>query len=43
MLLENKKLELYTISKRKIAFSRDNNKKSVEADGITMLARGYLA
>ena len=43
MLLENKKPELYTINKRKIAFSRDNNKKRVEADGVTMLARGYLA
>ena len=40
---EIKKHEVYTINKYKIAFNRDDDKKLVQADGVTTLARGYLA
>ena len=43
MLFENKKHELYTVNKHKIALNRDDDKRLVKADGITTLARGYLA
>ena len=39
---ENKKHELYTVNKHKIALDRDNDKRLVQADGITTLARGYI-
>ena len=42
MLFENKKHELYTVNKHKIALDRDNDKRFVQADGITTLARGYI-
>ena len=38
MLFENKKHEVYTVNKHKIAQNRDDNKRVVEADGITTLA-----
>ena len=43
MLSENKKHEVYTVNKYKIALDRDDNKRIVRADGITTLARGYVA
>ena len=43
MLLENKKHEVYTVNKYKIALNRDADKRVVQADGITTLARGYVA
>ena len=43
MLFENKKHEVYTINKYKIALNRDNDKRIVQADRITTLARGYVA
>ena len=43
MLLENKKHEVYTVNKHKIVLNRDDNKMVVQADGITTLARGYVA
>ena len=43
MLFENKKHELYTVNKHKIALDRDNDKRLVQADGITTLARGYIS
>ena len=43
MLFENKKHEVYTVNKYKIALNRDDDKRIVQADGITTLARGYLA
>ena len=43
MLFENKKHEVYIVNKHKIALNRDDNKSVVQADGITTLARGYVA
>ena len=43
MLFENKKHEIYTVNKHKIALNRDDDKRLVQADGITTLARGYVA
>ena len=44
MLFENKKHEVYTVNKHKIALNRgDNDKRIVQADRITTLARGYIA
>ena len=43
MLFENKKDEVYTVNKHKIALNRDDDKRVVQADGITILARGYVA
>ena len=43
MLFENKKHEAYMVNKRKIALNRDDDKRIVQTDGITTLARGYVA
>ena len=43
MLLENKKHEVYTVNKHKTALNRDDNKRVVQADEITTLARGHVA
>ena len=43
MLFENRKHEVYTVNKHKIALNRDDDKRIVQADGITTLARGYVA
>ena len=43
MLFENKKHEVYTVNKYKIALNRDDEKMLVQADRITTLARGYVA
>ena len=43
ILFENKKHEAYTVNKHKIALNRDNDKRVVQVDGITTLARGYVA
>ena len=43
MLFENKKHEVYTVHKRKIALNRDDDKRVVQTDGITTLPRGYVA
>ena len=42
-LFENKKHEIYTVNKHKIALNRGDDKRLVQADGITTLARGYAA
>ena len=42
-LFENKKHEVYTVNKYKVALNRDDDKRIVQADGITTLARGYVA
>ena len=42
MLFENKKHEVYTVNKHKIALNRDDDKSLVQAGGITTLARGYI-
>ena len=42
MLFDNKKYKVYTVNKHKIALNRDNDKRLVQADGITTLARGYV-
>ena len=43
MLLENKKHEVYTVNKHKIAMNRDDDKWLAQADGITILAREHVA
>ena len=42
MLLENKKHEVYTVNKHKIALNRDDDKWLVQADGIATLAREHV-
>ena len=42
-LFENKRHEVYTVNKHKIALNRDDDKRVAQADGITTLARGYVA
>ena len=42
-LFENKKHEVHTINKYKTALNRDDDKRIVQADGITTLARGHAA
>ena len=41
-LFENKKHEVYTANKQKIALNRDDDTRLVQADGITTLTRGYV-
>ena len=43
MLFENKKHVVYTVNKHKIALNRDDDKRIVQANGITTLARGCAA
>ena len=43
MLFENKKHEVYTVNKHKIALNRDDDKRLAKADRITTLARGHVA
>ena len=43
MLFENKKRDVYTVNKHKIALNRDDDNRLVQANGITTLVRGYLA
>ena len=43
MLFENKGHEVYAVNKYKIALNRDDDKRLVQADGITTLARRYVA
>ena len=43
MLFENRKHEVYTVNKHNAALNRDDDKRIVQADGITTLARGYVA
>ena len=43
MLFENKNHKVYTVNKYKIAVNRDDDRSLVQADGITTLARGYVA
>ena len=41
--IQNKKHEVHTVNKDKIALNRDDDKRLVQADGITTLAMGYVA
>ena len=41
MFFENKKYVVYKINKLKIALNKNVDKRSVPADGITTIARGY--
>ena len=43
MLFGNKKHEVYMVNKRKIVLNKDDDKRLVQADGITTLARDYAA
>ena len=43
MLFENKKHEVYTVNKHKTALNRGDDKRLVQANGITTLARGHVA
>ena len=42
MLFENNKHEIYTVNKHRIVLNRDDDKKLVQADGTTTLAREYV-
>ena len=42
-MFENKKHDMYTVNKHKIALNRDDDKRVVQTDGITTLARGHVA
>ena len=42
MLFENKRHEVCTVNKHKIALNRDDDKRLVQTDIITTLARGYV-
>ena len=42
MLFENKKHVVHTVNKHKIALNRVDDKRLVQANGITTLARGYV-
>ena len=43
MLFENKEHKMYTVNTQKIALNRDDDKRVVQAYGITTLARVYVA
>ena len=43
MLFENKKHEVHTVNKQKIALKRDDDNRLVQADGIATVARGHVA
>ena len=43
MLFENKKHEIYTVNKHKIALNKDDDKRIVQPDEITTLARGHVS
>ena len=43
MLFENKNHEVHTVNKHKIALNRDDDKRVVQANGTTTLARAYVA
>ena len=42
ILFENKKHEIYTVNKHKIALNRDDDRRLVQAGGKTTLVRGYI-
>ena len=41
MLFQNKKHEIFTSNVNKIALNRDDDKRLIQDDGITTLARGH--
>ena len=43
MLFENKKHEVYTANKHKIALNKDDDKRTVQADGITTFDKLHVA
>ena len=43
IFFENKNHEVYTVNKHEIPLNRDDDKRIVQVDGITTLARGYAA
>ena len=43
MLFENNDLKVYTVNTHRIVFNRAGDKRLVQSDGITTLARGYIA
>ena len=43
VLFENKKHEIYTVNKQEIALNRNDDKRMIQADGITTLARGHVS
>ena len=42
VLFEHKKHEVFTVKKCKIALNRDDDKRIIQEDGITTLARGFV-
>ena len=42
VMFEHKDHEVFTVNKCKIALNRDDDKRIIQSDGITTLARGYV-
>ena len=42
ILIENKKHKVYTLNEHKIGLNREDDKRLVQTDGITTLARGHV-
>ena len=43
MLFKNKKHKFYTVNKHKMTLNRDDDKRLVQVNGITTLARVHVA
>ena len=43
VLFEHEKHDVFTVNKCKIALNKDDDKRIIQEDGISTLARGYAA
>jgi len=42
VLFEHKKHDVFTVNECKVALNRDDDKRLVQKDGVTTLARGFI-